>query len=97
MFILIYYEWLPDYCHNCATIGHDIGRCKWLHKNQNVSNEVAKKQKVENRNYKEMHSKLEMKRFARVRHYLVTILCNILSGLDNMRLHKLSLRLSCNN
>jgi len=22
-YVDIAYEWLPDYCHNCATIGHD--------------------------------------------------------------------------
>lgn len=44
-YVEIQYERLPDYCNNCATIGHSIGQCKWLHNNYNASNEVVKKQK----------------------------------------------------
>ena len=44
-YVEIHYERLHDYCNNCATIGHSIGQCKWLHNNHNACKEVAKKQK----------------------------------------------------
>jgi len=25
------YEWLPDYCTHCHTIGHDVSSCRWLY------------------------------------------------------------------
>jgi len=25
------YEWFPDYCTHCHTIGHDISSCRWLY------------------------------------------------------------------
>jgi hypothetical protein len=44
-YVEIQYERLLDLCNNCATIGHSIGQCKWLHNIYNASKEVAKKQK----------------------------------------------------
>jgi len=44
-YVEIHYERLPEYCNNCAKIGHSIGQCEWLHNNHNASKEVAKKQK----------------------------------------------------
>ena len=44
-YVEIHYERLPEYCNNCAIIGHSIGQCKWLHNNHNASKEVAKKHK----------------------------------------------------
>ena len=25
------YEWLPDFCTHCQTIGHDVSACRWLY------------------------------------------------------------------
>jgi len=56
-YVDIAYEWLPAYCHNCATIGHVIGQCKWLHNNQKASREVAKKQKTVNKTSEKLQDK----------------------------------------
>jgi len=29
--VQVAYEWLPDYCTHCHTIGHDISSCRWLY------------------------------------------------------------------
>ena len=25
------YEWLPEFCTHCQTIGHDVSACRWLY------------------------------------------------------------------
>lgn len=40
-------------------IRHTISQCKYLYNNHNASKEVAKKQKVENKNFEKLHSNLD--------------------------------------
>jgi len=36
------YEWLPDFCTHCHTIGHDVTSCRWLYPQQ----DNVRKQKI---------------------------------------------------